>query len=74
MAHSRWYIAGLVTQSLFYAAGGINHFLHSRTYVAIMPPHYSHPLGMGAVHRRSRNRGSRGAAGAANPPRCRMGH
>jgi uncharacterized membrane protein len=45
MAHSRWYIAGLVTQSLFYAAGGINHFVHSRTYVAIMPPHYSHPLG-----------------------------
>lgn len=45
MARSRWYLAGLVTQSLFYAVGGINHFVHSRTYVAIMPPHYSHPLG-----------------------------
>ena len=45
MARSRWYIAGLITQSMFYAAAGTNHFLHSRTYVAIMPPHYSHPLG-----------------------------
>lgn len=45
MKRSRWYIAGLVTQSLFYAAAGINHFVHSHTYVAIMPPHYSHPLG-----------------------------
>jgi uncharacterized membrane protein len=35
---------GLVVQSLFYVAAGINHFWHSRTYVAIMPPHYSHPL------------------------------
>ena len=45
MARSRWYLFGLVTQSLFYAAAGINHFVHSRTYVAIVPPHYSHPLG-----------------------------
>ena len=45
MARSLWYIAGLITQSLFYAAGGVNHFVHSGTYVAIMPPHYSHPMG-----------------------------
>ena len=45
MARSRWYNVGLVAQSLFYAAGGVNHFVHSGTYVAIMPPHYSHPLG-----------------------------
>ena len=44
MVRSRWYIAGLVGQSLLYAAGGINHFVHGQTYVAIMPPHYSHPL------------------------------
>ena len=37
---------GLVVQSLFYVAAGVNHFWHSRTYVAIMPPHYSHPLGL----------------------------
>jgi uncharacterized membrane protein len=36
---------GLVVQSLVYVAAGINHFVHSKTYVAIMPPHYSHPLG-----------------------------
>ena len=45
MARSRWYTVGLVAQSIFYGAGGLNHFVHSRTYVAIMPPHYSHPLG-----------------------------
>jgi uncharacterized membrane protein len=45
MARSRWYIVGLVAQSLFYLAGGVNHFVHSQAYVAIMPPHYSHPLG-----------------------------
>ena len=44
MARSRWYTVGLATQSLFYAAGGLNHFVHSGTYVAVMPPHYSHPL------------------------------
>ena len=37
---------GLAVQSLFYVAAGVNHFWHSRTYVAIMPPHYSHPLGL----------------------------
>ena len=40
------YRASLGVQSLFYIAGGINHFWHSRTYTAIMPPHYSHPLGL----------------------------
>jgi uncharacterized membrane protein len=37
---------GLIVQSLVYVAAGINHFWHSGTYVAIMPPHYSHPLGL----------------------------
>ena len=45
MARSRWYTVGLVAQSLFYTAGGLNHFVHSGMYVAIMPPHYRHPLG-----------------------------
>ncbi len=40
-----WRGVGLVAQSLLYVAAGVNHFWHSRTYVAIMPPHYSHPLG-----------------------------
>ncbi len=44
MARSRWYTVGLIAQSIFYAAGGLNHFVHSGTYVAVMPPHYSHPL------------------------------
>ncbi|SEC36671.1 DoxX family protein [Terriglobus roseus] len=35
---------GLIVQSLVYVAAGINHFWHSGTYVAIMPPHYSNPL------------------------------
>jgi uncharacterized membrane protein len=39
-------LAGLVVQSLFYIAAGINHFWHSSTYVAIMPPHYSDPLAL----------------------------
>ena len=37
--------AGMVAQSLLYLVAGINHFRSSGTYVAIMPPHYSHPLG-----------------------------
>lgn len=36
---------GLVAQAVFYMVGGVNHFWHSRMYTAIMPPHYSHPLG-----------------------------
>jgi uncharacterized membrane protein len=36
---------GLVAQSVLYVAAGVNHFWHSSTYVAIMPPHYGHPLG-----------------------------
>ncbi|MGI4755865.1 MAG: DoxX family protein [Janthinobacterium lividum] len=43
---SIFYTAGLVVQSLFYIAGGINHFWHSRMYTAIMPPHYDHPLAL----------------------------
>jgi uncharacterized membrane protein len=39
-------LVGLVAQSLLYVAAGINHFWHSATYVAIMPSHYSHPLGL----------------------------
>ena len=39
-----WRSAGLVAQSLLYVVAGINHFRSSATYVAIMPPHYSHPL------------------------------
>ena len=39
-------LAGLVVQALLYVAAGINHFWHSATYVAIMPSHYNHPLGL----------------------------
>ena len=43
----RWlYRVGLVTQALFYVAAGINHFRHAGMYVAIMPPHYAHPVGL----------------------------
>ena len=35
--------AGLITQSLLYLAGGINHLWHPRVYEAIMPTHYAHP-------------------------------
>ncbi len=41
-----WRAVGLVTQSVLYVAGGINHFWHSRFYTAIMPPHYDHPLAL----------------------------
>ena len=34
---------GLLAQSLFYVAGGINHFWHKGFYLHIMPDHYSHP-------------------------------
>ncbi len=34
---------GVLSQSLFYIASGINHFWHPRFYVEIMPDHYSHP-------------------------------
>lgn len=34
---------GLIAQSLFYVASGINHFWHERFYLHIMPDHYSHP-------------------------------
>ena len=37
------YRISLVTQSLLYLVGGINHFRSAPMYVAIVPPHYSHP-------------------------------
>ena len=37
------YTVGLVSQSLLYLVAGANHFLHTATYVKIMPPHYGHP-------------------------------
>ncbi|WP_052313375.1 DoxX family protein [Terriglobus roseus] len=44
MASKQLRMIGLVAQSLLYVAAGVNHFWHSGTYVAIMPPHYSDPL------------------------------
>ena len=44
MPRKMW-TAGLVTQSLVYIAGGINHFAMRRLYMAIMPAHYSHAPG-----------------------------
>ncbi len=41
-----FYRAGLVVQSLFYVAAGINHFWHTRMYASIMPPHYAHPVAL----------------------------
>ena len=47
MANRRLFrMAGLVVQSLFYVAAGVNHFVHSGVYTSIMPPHYQHPLGL----------------------------
>ncbi len=40
---NKLYTAGLVSQALLYLVAGANHFLHTATYVKIMPPHYSHP-------------------------------
>lgn len=34
---------GLVAQSLFYVASGVNHFWHRQPYVRIIPDHYKHP-------------------------------
>ncbi|WP_419803830.1 DoxX family protein [Terriglobus sp.] len=39
----RWYKTGLYTQALLYTAAGFNHLWHPRTYLAIMPDHYTHP-------------------------------
>ena len=41
--YSRFHRVGLYVQSLFYAAGGINHLWHPQPYLTIMPDHYSHP-------------------------------
>ncbi len=37
---------GLVAQSLFYVASGINHFWHGPSYVTIMPDHYPDPAAL----------------------------
>jgi uncharacterized membrane protein len=44
--HPIWTRAGLIAQSLFYVASGINHFWHQNFYLHIMPDHYSHPLAL----------------------------
>lgn len=36
--------ASLVLQSLLYVAAGVNHFWHTATYTAIMPPHWHRPV------------------------------
>jgi len=41
-----WRRIGLVVQAALYVAAGVNHFWHSGMYVAIMPPHWSHPLAL----------------------------
>jgi len=37
---------GLVVQSIFYVASGVNHFWHEAFYLHIMPDHYAHPLAL----------------------------
>lgn len=33
-------------QAIFYVVAGVNHFWHTAMYVSIMPPHYTHPVGL----------------------------
>lgn len=33
-------------QAIFYGVAGVNHFWHTAMYVSIMPPHYTHPVGL----------------------------
>lgn len=40
------YRVGLVMQAIFYVVAGVNHFWHTAMYVSIMPPHYTHPVGL----------------------------
>ena len=40
---TKLYRAGLYLQAAFYAAAGANHLWHPRTYIAIVPDHYTHP-------------------------------
>ena len=42
----RAYRAGLLAQSLLYAASGVNHFWHASFYEHIMPDHYAHPAAL----------------------------
>ncbi len=37
---------GLIAQSLFYLANGVNHFWHTRMYRRLMPDHYVRPDAM----------------------------
>jgi uncharacterized membrane protein len=65
----------LVAQSLFYMAGGVNHFWHESIYRRIMPGHYTHPDGwvlltgaaeilggIGLLHPRTRRAAAAGIA------------
>ena len=38
-----WYRLSLYAQAFLYTAAGTNHLWHPRTYLAIMPDHYTHP-------------------------------
>ncbi|HEX4310245.1 MAG TPA: DoxX family protein [Acidobacteriaceae bacterium] len=40
------YRAGVIAQSLLYAASGVNHFWHESFYTHIMPDHYAHPAAL----------------------------
>ncbi|HEY1498212.1 MAG TPA: DoxX family membrane protein [Acidobacteriaceae bacterium] len=40
------YRAGLLAQSVVYAASGVNHFWHATFYEHIMPDHYAHPAAL----------------------------
>ena len=44
--HSRGYYVGLSFMGLFYLLSGVNHFLHTASYLAIMPPYIPRPLAM----------------------------
>jgi uncharacterized membrane protein len=47
MGRVSWgYLTGLVVMGLFYMAAGVNHFVHPRMYVAIMPRCIPWPLVM----------------------------
>jgi len=37
--HSRGYYVGLVLMGIFYIGAGLNHFLSSQPYVAVVPPY-----------------------------------
>lgn len=47
--HSRAYYAGLTLMGLLYIGAGINHFLHVKMYLAVMPPYIPWPAAMVAI-------------------------